>query len=113
MSLQDKLTHRVDITATGGINNYGEETAGATVAEVPCFIDGRFRRIAGEGGTLISIDFSILFMPDTDIGLSYVVTNGVDKDGNLLLERGEVIGLEDSNHPRKGRVVREAFIVRN
>ena len=112
MALKDKLTHMIDITTVGGQNDYGEATAGATTTEVACFIDGRFRRVAKGDGTTISIDFSILFLPDADIGINYTLENGVDKDGVELLAKGRVVGLEDSNHPRKGRVVREAFVSR-
>jgi hypothetical protein len=113
MSIESKLLHKVDVTNVGGINDWGEKTAGTTTTEVPCFIDGRFRRIPSQDGEVTSVDFSILFLPDADVGVGYTVANGVDKDGNALLAAGRIVALEDWNHPRKGRRGREAFIARN
>jgi hypothetical protein len=113
MALKDKLTHKIDITPLDGQTKYGEPAFGTTNSEVACFIDGRYRRIAKGDGTLISIDYSILFLPDAEIGINYRVTNGIDASGTTLLTRGTIVGFEDSNHPSKGRVVREAFIEAN
>lgn len=113
MALKDKLTHKIDITPVTGQDKYGAPATGTATTEVACFIDGRYRRIAKGDGTMITIDYSILFLPDADIGINYLVQNGIDASGVSLLERGVIIGLEDSNHPRKGRVVREAFIQAN
>jgi len=113
MSIASKLTHRISILGIGPLDAYGQRTPGPLTSDVPCFIDGRLRRIAGKDGEGVVTDFSVLLLPDTDVDIGYTVSDGVDRYGNSLLSSGRVVFLEDSNHPVRGRVVREIYVARN
>lgn len=112
MSLLSKLTHRITVTSTGPLDDNGQVTAGTPVTNQRCFIDGRMRRVVNEKGDEVQADYSILFLPSTDIQVGYSVSAGVDARGTSLLTSGLIVGVEDSNHPKRGRVVREAFVQR-
>lgn len=113
MPVKDKLRHTINITGKNGQDSYGEPVAGTTTNSVACFIDGKFRRLVTDSGAIVMVDYSLLLLPGADIGIGYTVADGYDRFGVLLLAAGRVVGFEDSNHPKRGRVVREAFIARN
>lgn len=113
MYLETKLKHTISVTGVGGQNEFGENAAGSTTTGVECFIDGTSRRYAGKDGNLVTLDYVVFFYPTADIGIDYTLSDGKDKDGVVILESGKIIGIEDSNHPRKGRVVRVALVKRN
>jgi len=113
MSIARKLTHRITIGGVGALDAYGQRTPGLQLTDVPCFIDGRLRRVVDKDGEGVISDFSILLLPDVEVEVGGTVADGVDRTGISLLPSGRIILLEDSNHPIRGRVVREIYVARN
>jgi len=113
MALADKLTHSIDITSVGALDANGQPTAGTTQTEVPCFIDGRSRRTVDSTKETWILTYSILFGPDAEVRVGDTIASGYDKGGNILIESGRIVEVEDSHHPKKGLMVREAWIARN
>lgn len=112
MDMEAKLLHKVDVTAIGANNLYGERAAGTTTTSVPCYIDGRISRVLDSKGKQVQTDFWILFLPAANVGIDFAVTNGVDVNGVSLLPVGKIITVEEYNHPRDGQVAREAYVLR-
>jgi len=110
MSIAGKLTHSITVTSAGAFDAYGQRIPGLQTTDVPCFIDGKLRRVVDKNGEGVTSDFSILFLPSVDLEVGGIVSDGVDRAGNLLLAAGRIILLEDSNHPIKGRVIREVYV---
>jgi hypothetical protein len=113
MSVAAKLTHRITIVGVGSFDTYGQRVPGLQVNDVPCFIDGKVRRVVDKSGEDVTSDFSILLLPSTEVEVGDTVSDGVDRKGVSLFTSGRVISLEDSNHPTRGRVVREIYVARN
>jgi len=112
MEVEEKLLHSITVTALGAMDQYGERAPGASTTGVRCYIDGRISRLVNDQGQLIQSDFSILFMPNADIGINYAVADGVDVNGISLLPVGRIVTIEDYNHPSEGQIAREAYVVR-
>ena len=112
MEVEPKLLHKITITTIGEKNRYGELIVGTSTPSVPCYIDGRISRVLNDQGQQIQSDFSILFLPNADIRVGYLVSNGVDNSGYSLLSAGRIVTIEDYNHPEDGQIAREAYVVR-
>lgn len=112
MEVEEKLLHKITITPTGAVDRYGQKAAGTPTTNVACYIDGRITRLVNNQGQLIQSDFSILFLPNADLGIDYQVSDGVDANGFSLLPAGKIVAIEDYNHPSEGQIAREAFVSR-
>lgn len=112
MEVESKLLHKITITAVGEKNRYGELIAGTSTTGVACYIDGRISRVLNNEGQQIQSDFSILFLPNANIRVGYLVSSGVDSNGYSLLSSGRIVAIEDYNHPEDGQIAREAYVAR-
>jgi len=112
MGLPAKLTMRCTIQNPGPLDDFGERGAGAVTTDVPCFAFGSNRRIRTSQNTEVTMDFEMLFLPQVSVDLESVISNVIDKRGQLIFERGVVMQIERVAHPRRGQVVTRVFVVR-
>ncbi|SRR6266446_2880278 len=110
MSLQSKLTMTCKITAVSGQDTSGDQIAGSQTAGVKCFAFGNTRRFRNENLEEYVPDFQFLFLPGTNIDVNYKIDNVVDLKGTVVLVHGQVNKIENNFHPKRGLVLKQAFV---
>jgi hypothetical protein len=100
-----------DITPICGQNAHGDAVYGTTVNSVACFLFGDRSRNRTAEVSEINPRFQILFNPEAVIANDYRVSNIVNHQGvTVLAETVTVVRVEDNWHPKRGLVLRQAFV---
>ena len=101
--------HRVTLTRAGSPNRYGE-LADGEVMTVPCLIDGTKGRVVSPDHEMVQVSYTIQFPPGLGVKPNDRVTNGVARDGSVLLAEGRVVHVRDTDHPVMGQLHQQASI---
>lgn len=110
MSLQSKLTMVCKITAVSGQTTSGDGILGAQTSGVKCFAFGNKRRLRNENLEEYIPDYQFLFLPGTDVSINYEIDEVTDLKGTVVLAHGKVNHTEDNFHPKRGLVLKQAFV---
>jgi hypothetical protein len=108
---KEYLTHTVTVTPIGGMDDHGQRTLGTPLTKVPCNIGPTKRRMLDAQQNPILAQWEVLFAGTADIGADYLLSNGLDRDGGVLLPSAKVINVQPADDPRMGNLVFSAFCI--
>lgn len=116
-SVASILRHRITIIPPvrndyGALaNDYGEIEQGTTPNElVPCWIDLRKRRVYDQNNRIVVYNATITFGAETDVVEEWLVKDGFDTEGNIILRSGKITSVDIIQHPDEGVVAKVASI---
>lgn len=112
MSVRSKLTMTCSVVPVTGQTTEGEVSYGTAVNGINCFIFGNSRRLRNESNEEYVPDYQILFLPGTNIDVNFKIENVIDRFGRLVLKSAIVQSLNDNHHPKRGLVLRQAFVAK-
>lgn len=110
MSLTAKLTMTATITPKSSQDQHGDKIDGTPVTGVKCFAFGYTPRSRTDQVTEYTRSFQILFLPTVDLANDYVISDIRSHKGDLVLDSGVVVRVEENYHPKKGLVLKQAYI---